>query len=152
VGRFLLALHKEEGPATELSDNLCTALQILNHLQDIRLDWTGLGRIYLPNDWLAEAGATHNDFSAIAMNPQLRSVVHRTLDGCDQLLQRAAPLPSAIRSKGLRIQAATTLHLARRLSRKLRQQDPLAGRVAPDRMDFLAAGLHALLYRRETIQ
>ena len=32
----------------EGSDNLCTALQIINHLQDCQKDYTYLNRVYLP--------------------------------------------------------------------------------------------------------
>ena len=38
VGRFLLALHKEHAAAQAPADALCTALQILNHLQDCGRD------------------------------------------------------------------------------------------------------------------
>src|SRR3712207_3983916 len=38
VGRFLLALHGEDASAQAPADALCTALQVLNHLQDCRLD------------------------------------------------------------------------------------------------------------------
>ena len=49
-----LALRKE---ARDAADRLCTALQVLNHLQDCASDWTRLGRCYLPLDWMAQAGA-----------------------------------------------------------------------------------------------
>ena len=32
----------------EGSDNLCTALQIINHLQDCQKDYISLDRVYLP--------------------------------------------------------------------------------------------------------
>jgi len=147
VGRFLLGLHRESDSAALLSDHLCTALQVLNHLQDLGSDWTRMQRLYLPADWLAEAGAVSDDLSGPALTPELRRVVDRALDECDRLLLIAAPLPVAIRARGLRLQAATTLHLARRLSKKLRRQDPLARRVAPGRLDFAAAGLLAALGR-----
>jgi hydroxysqualene synthase len=51
VGRFLLALHGEKG-ADEPSDHLCTALQILNHIQDVRVDAETLKRCYIPLAWL----------------------------------------------------------------------------------------------------
>jgi squalene synthase HpnC len=144
VGRFLLAVHGE-GPAPEgPSDALCAALQVLNHLQDIAEDRRRLGRRYLPGDWMAAAGAGSEDLTAPRCSPALRAVIDRTLDATDALLVRAAPLPGRIRSRGLRAQAAATLALARRLAARLRAGDPLAGRVAPGRGDFLAAGLAGL--------
>ena len=52
VGRFLLRLHGEGEASFVPADALCTALQILNHLQDLRRDRENLDRIYLPRPWL----------------------------------------------------------------------------------------------------
>lgn len=146
VGRFLLALHGEDRRVAALSDPLCTALQVLNHLQDLAEDRARLGRVYLPADWLEEAGARPEDLSEPRLTPELASVVTRTLDTCGTLLDRAAPLPGAIRSRGLRGQAAATLWLARRLCQRLRRGDPLARRVAPSRADVLRAGAVGLTH------
>ena len=144
VGRFLLAVHGEGPAARRPSDALCAALQVLNHLQDMGEDWRLLGRRYLPGDWMAVEGAGDDDLSRPAMTPALRRVADRTLDRTDALLLEAAALPGRIASRGLRAQAATTLHLARALSGRLRRGDPLAGRVALGRGDFARAGLRGL--------
>ena len=144
VGRFLLDLHGEGRGAWAMSDALCTALQVLNHLQDLRADHLGLRRHYLPADWLAEEGATHDDLAASALTPALRRALDRALDRCDALLDGAAGLPGALASRRLAGEAATILWLARALSTRLRRDDPLAGRVAPSRLDFARAGLRGL--------
>ena len=144
VGRFLLAVHGEGPAARGPSAALCAALQVLNHLQDMGEDRRRLGRRYLPGDWMAAEGARDADLLAPAMTPALRRVADRALDGTDALLAEAAPLPRRIAARGLRAQAATTLALARRLSARLRRGDPLAGRVALSRADFLRAGLSGL--------
>ena len=141
VGRFLLAAHDEGDAAEPAADALCTALQVLNHLQDLRADRNRLGRVYLPADMLAAAGSGPRDLSRSALSPGARRVVDAALDRCDALIARAAPLPRSIRSRALRAQAAATLHLARRLAARLRDGDPLARRVRPTRADFAAAGL-----------
>ncbi len=148
VGRFLLSLRAEGAEAAAPSDALCTALQVLNHLQDLRADREGLGRVYLPAAWLREAGVGPRALSADALSPGARVAVDRALDACDALLDEAAPLPGAIAHRGLRVQAAATHALARRLSARLRMRDPLAGRVAPSRADVMTAVFGALLGRR----
>ncbi len=145
VGRFLLAFHGEPPATARFSDPLCTALQVLNHLQDLRADRDRLGRVYLPADWLRAAGAVPADLSRGALTPAARIAVDRALDTCDRLIAAAAPLPDAIRARGLRGQAAATLHLARRLSARLRRGDPLARRIAPTRGDFATAALRGAL-------
>ena len=50
VGRFLLALHNEN-PSTYLPANaLCAALQIVNHVQDLKYDAKTLKRVYIPDE------------------------------------------------------------------------------------------------------
>ena len=144
VGRFLLDLHGEPEVARPPCDALCEALQILNHLQDIRDDYRLLGRVYLPADWLRTEGVDFGALGAEHASPGLRRVIDRTLDRCDRLLTASADLPRLLRSRRLAGEAAATLHLARRLSRHLRTADPLARRVAPTRADFAAAALVGL--------
>jgi len=144
VGRFLLDLHGEGRPLRAMSDRLCTVLQVLNHLQDLKADHLQLDRHYLPTGWLAEEGATLDDLAAPALTPALRRAVDRALDRCDALLDGARDLPGALASRRLAGEAATILWLAGRLSTRLRQGDPLAGRVAPSRLDFARAGLWGL--------
>ena len=145
VGRFLLAVHGEDRRAEAASNPLCAALQVLNHLQDLRDDRDRLGRVYVPADMLAAAGADAAALSAPALSQAARRAVDAALDRCDALLDRAAPLPRLVRSRALAAQAAATLHLARRLSARLRAGDPLAARVRPSRRDFAMAGARGLL-------
>ena len=146
VGRFLLAVHGEDAVTHGPSDALCAALQVLNHLQDIAEDHRDLGRRYLPGDWMAAEGAADADLVGPALTPALRRVVDRTLEATDALLTEAAPLPTLIASRGLRMQAAATVALARRLHALLRRGDPLAWRVALRRADFARAGLSSLWF------
>ncbi len=63
VGRFMLALH-DENPSTYLPGTaLCVALQIQNHLQDLKYDAKLLKRVYIPADMLKEYGVKVRDLS-----------------------------------------------------------------------------------------
>ncbi|HEV7372591.1 squalene/phytoene synthase family protein [Arenibaculum sp.] len=129
VGRYMLALHGEGPRATSASDALCAALQIINHLQDVRDDWCQLGRCYIPRVWFDQAGISPEALVERRANPPLRAVLDRTLDQVDALLVRAAPLPRLVAHRGLRVEAAVILSLARALARRLRRRDPLAAHV-----------------------
>jgi squalene synthase HpnC len=52
VGRLVLRVLGERchEPQLAASDAVCTALQLTNHWQDIRRDWSERGRIYVPAD------------------------------------------------------------------------------------------------------
>jgi hypothetical protein len=82
--------------------------------------------------------------AADATSPPLRRAVDRALDCCDALLDTAETLLGMIAARRLAGEAATILWLARRLSARLRRGDPLAGRVAPTRLDFARAALGGL--------
>lgn len=147
VGRFLLDAHGESEAAAVPSDHLCTALQVLNHLQDIAEDKLHLGRVYLPQDWLDAEGVAQADLARATATPGLRRVIDRALTACDDLLTRAADLPRAVRDPGLRAQSRATLWLAVALAGALRRSDPLASRVAPSRPQVAAAVARAALWR-----
>lgn len=129
VGRFLLELHGESMAAAPAADALCTALQILNHVQDCRSDWVDIGRCYMPLNWFDEAGGSAEQLVERQATPAVRQVINRVLDRVDELLVRAETLPCHIINTGLRLEAAVIVSLAQSLSRRLRQNDPLAARV-----------------------
>lgn len=142
VGRFLLDLHGESHDTFPSSDALCAALQVLNHLQDCSKDYHELKRVYIPRDWLAEAGLTIRVLEGRSSPPALRGVLDRMLDATDGLIRLAQPLPGLIRDTRMRLQAAVTVRVAERLSARLRKGDPLAERVKLSGLDY--AGVFAV--------
>src|SRR5438552_8547909 len=77
VGRQLLDLHGESHDTWLPSDALCSALQVLNHLQDCTDDYRRLDRVYLPLNDLAAAGIGVEVLAAPMSCPALRRVVVR---------------------------------------------------------------------------
>jgi squalene synthase HpnC len=144
VGRMLLRLHESDTPAARLAaDALCTALQILNHLQDLVPDRTQLDRVYVPLSWMEWAGGEAGFFNPA--NPLRRAVLDAMLDQVEEQLDRAAALPRLVAARRLAVQSAMTIGLARRLLAKLRKADPVLGRVALTRSDFAKELLRAPL-------
>ncbi|MHA1152778.1 MAG: squalene synthase HpnC, partial [Alphaproteobacteria bacterium] len=141
VGRYLLDLHGEDSAGYPNSDALCSALQVLNHLQDCQDDYHSLDRIYLPGDWLAAEGVSVAALNEARCAPGLRTVLDRCLDRVENLLVEARRLPDRLRHTRLTMESAVILRLAERLTVLLRRGDPLAGRVALGRLDFLICGL-----------
>ena len=59
VGRLLLHLFKRTTDSDlRQSDAICSALQLINHWQDVDVDYTKDKRIYLPQDEMARFGVT----------------------------------------------------------------------------------------------
>ena len=141
VGRYVLDLHGEDRSTWEVSDPLCNALQVLNHLQDCQDDYRALDRVYLPEPWLQEAGIGVEALDADSSSDALRSVLDRLLDGVDDLMVKARQLPGVVRNRRLSMETAIIVRLADRLRVLLRADDPLASRVALSRWDFVRAGI-----------
>ena len=139
VGRYLVDLHGETDAPKRGTDALCIALQILNHLQDCKDDYLQLDRVYIPEDFLREAGTSVAALADDRASPALRAVLNRVLDRTDELIVQARTAPPLIRNRGLRLETAVIVAIAARLSRKLRRQDPLARRVALSKAETLLA-------------
>ena len=129
VGRYLIDLHGGSKLGYWPSDSLCAALQLINHLQDCGDDYRTLNRVYLPMDWMAEAGVDAGDLAANKASPALRQVMDWTLDGINALLLDAQTLPGQLYSGRLALESSVIIQIARTLSKRLRQDDPLSGRV-----------------------
>ena len=139
VGRQLLDLHGESRASWPASDALCSALQVLNHLQDCVDDCRRLDRVYLPLEDLAAEGTGVEALGAHVSSPGLQRALDRLLDRTAELIEQARGLPPLVVSRGLRWECAVIVELAGRLLRRLRHGDPVAARVALSKSDFLAA-------------
>lgn len=153
VGRYLVDLHDEPDTAYAASDALCNALQVLNHLQDCQDDYTDLGRIYLPGNWMADADVTVDALSSPRASAGLRHVLDRCLDGTQTLLRTADRLPGQLRDMRFAMEAAVILAIAWKLCATLRRRDPLAERVVLNKAQFAVCclrGVLSVLFRRAT--
>lgn len=138
VGRQLLDLHNESRATWTSSDALCSALQVLNHLQDCAEDYRKLDRVYLPQEDLAAQGIGVEALTARVASPGLRRVFDGLLDRTALLIDEARMLPRLVISPGLRWESAVIVELAGRLLRRLCRHDPLSTLVKLRKSDFLA--------------
>jgi len=146
VGRHVLDLHRETTDTHAPSDALCASLQVLNHVQDCAKDLAALDRSYLPMDLLADAGAVPEDVADKAASAGLRRVFDALLDGVDRLNETAENLPRRVHDRRLRLETAVIVGLAKRLTQRLRDGDPVATRVKLTKGDGVGSLLAALRY------
>lgn len=152
VGRFVLDVHGED-PARvwKSSDAICAALQIINHLQDCGKDFTGLDRVYLPQDAIDRHGATVAMLGAPKASPQLRAVIAELAQRCLDLLDEGAVLPDLIDDLRLSLEIAAIHRLAVVLAKGLTTRDPLSDKVHHGKAAFALTalgGVAATLARR----
>ncbi|MGH3162487.1 MAG: squalene synthase HpnC [Streptosporangiaceae bacterium] len=92
VGQIVLYIFGAATPERiALSDNICTALQLAEHWQDVAED-LGNGRIYLPGEDLERFGVTEADLAAPAANEAVRQLMIFETDRASRLLGQGAPL------------------------------------------------------------
>jgi len=97
VGQIVLYIFGVATPERiALSDNICTALQLAEHWQDVAED-LGNGRIYLPGEDLERFGCTEADLAAPAANEAVRQLMTFETDRASRLLDQGAPLVGTLR-------------------------------------------------------
>lgn len=146
VGRYLLDLHGVPKAAWEANDALCSALQILNHIQDCAQDYIELDRVYLPLDLLKRRGADPGDLSPEhdKASPGLRAALNDLLDLTQPLIAKARDLPPQIGDKRLKINTSVIVVIAEKLSKLLYRRDPLCDNVKLGKLAKASAAIEGL--------
>jgi squalene synthase HpnC len=100
IGRLVLAVFGVDappgGPAERESDRVCTALQLLEHWQDVAEDHAR-GRTYLPAQDLAVFGVPDGALAARRAAPQLRGLLAHETARAVAMLDEGAPLVGRLR-------------------------------------------------------
>jgi squalene synthase HpnC len=129
VGRFVLDVHGEASAVWPANDALCTALQVINHLQDCAKDYRALDRVYIPLDVLAAHGTGVDTLTATQASPALREVIAETARRTRTLLEQSRPFAGAIVDRRLALEVGVIQQLAESLAGRLMRRDPLSERV-----------------------
>ncbi len=97
VGRLVLAAFGySDRQRIELSDAICTGLQLVEHWQDVRED-ARAGRVYLPGDDLDRFGVHRSELTGAGpSSPALRSLMAFEVSRARQWLDRGKPLTSML--------------------------------------------------------
>jgi squalene synthase HpnC len=138
IGRIVLAIFGVDDPvATELSDRVCTALQLIEHWQDVAEDRRA-GRVYLPREDLAAFGVDETELDAAVCSPALRRLMLFQITRAAELLDSGAPLAGLLRGWA-RLAVAGYLAGGRAALDALRRArgEVLAGPPLPRRRDVL---------------
>ena len=101
VGRLLLHLFQADTPANlAYSDAICSALQLINHWQDVGIDASKpVPRIYLPEEDLAYFDVTEASILSRSTTADFRSLMRFQVDRARKLMQAGAPLGRVLRGR-----------------------------------------------------
>jgi len=144
VGRLLLHLSGNAGERNQaLSDAICSALQLINFLQDIGQDYAGNRRIYLPVDDMVRFNVSESQIAAGETSPGLRALVRHQAQRAAQLLRAGSPLGTRLTGRfGLELRAIVLG--GSRVLDKIHRQENSYSRPRLNRADRLAIVWQAL--------
>jgi squalene synthase HpnC len=129
VGRLVLRVAGYENPALDrASDAVCTALQLTNFWQDLKIDFDR-GRIYLPHEELAAHGAHEDDLHRGQLTPEWRSSLAAATARTRALFEQGRTVCDGTRGR-LRHELRATWLGGMRILDRLEQSgfDPIAAR------------------------
>lgn len=153
VGRLLLHLF---GAATaenlRHSDAICTALQLINHWQDVGIDSQKgpQGRIYLPADEMARFRVSEADVLRRLASADFRALLRFQVERAGALMRQGAPLGDALPGRiGLEIRAivAGGLRILEKIAAA--DYDVFNHRPVLRATDWLIVGWRALRHRHD---
>ncbi|SFU55816.1 squalene synthase HpnC [Polaromonas sp. YR568] len=100
VGRLLLHLYGiQDAASLQMSDDICTALQLINFWQDLSVD-IPRGRIYLPADGWARHGVEEAQLLALEVNPSTLDLIAAYAHSTRATMLKGAPLAKKIPGRG----------------------------------------------------
>jgi phytoene/squalene synthetase len=144
VGRFVLDVHGEAKTTWPASDALCSALQVINHLQDCAKDFRQIDRVYIPLDEFAAASFEPDALAQPRASTALLAVIARLAARTAGLLEDSKPLAIQVHDRRLAMEIAVIQRLAESLVKKLMRRDPLSERVHHRPVEALGVGLLAI--------
>lgn len=96
VGTLLLHLYGEATPVNiAYSDAICTSLQLINFWQDVEKDYA-IGRIYLPQDELAQYGVSEEQIARGIADDAWRRLMQFQVGRARAMMLSGAPLGSIL--------------------------------------------------------
>ncbi|GGU50818.1 phytoene synthase [Streptomyces albospinus] len=99
VGRLVLGITGTTSPErVRYSDAICTALQIVEHIQDVAED-LGRDRIYLPAEDMKHFGVTEADLAAPTGGASVRALIAFEAERALELLNEGTPLVGSVHGR-----------------------------------------------------
>jgi squalene synthase HpnC len=145
VGRLVLyACGEVNDENFRLSDATCSALQLANFWQDVRVDYAK-DRVYLPQDDMRRFGVSDATIAQGAATPEFRALMRHEVDYARSLFEEGLPLIGRVNrdlALDLDLFSRGGLEILRAIER--RDYDVLSARPAISRCTRLALALRAL--------
>lgn len=114
VGRLMLQLFREASEENlQDSDKICSALQLINFMQDIQQDLIENDRVYFPLDEMKQAGVSIDDLKSKSTDSHVVEFVRQQTQRAQQMMLDGSGLGHRLSGRfGMEIRAITNGGLA----------------------------------------
>ena len=149
VGRFVIDAVNERKNIEkiyEASDSLCTALQIINHIQDCKKDFKELNRVYIPESFFKKYSLDKKILRKSKSEENFERLKIEIVDNVMVSLRKTKLGLREIRSWRLRKETLIILNIAKRLCNLLKINDPLEKQIKLSRIDFIFCFFKGIMY------
>ena len=119
VGRLLLHLFGKSSPENcDLSDRICSALQLVNFWQDVDIDFATKNRVYLPEDEMRRFGVTESHLRERRCDRPFQDLMRFQVDRARHMMLEGSPLVGRLEGR-FRLEIALTVQGGLRVLEKL---------------------------------
>ena len=149
VGRFVIDAVNERKNIEkiyEASDSLCTALQIINHIQDCKKDFKELNRVYIPESFFKKYSLDKKILRKSKSEENFERLKIEIVDNVLVSLRKTKLGLREIQSWRLRKETLIILNIAKRLCNLLKINDPLEKQIKLSRIDFIFCFFKGIMY------
>ena len=149
VGRFVIDAVNERKNIEkiyEASDSLCTALQIINHIQDCKKDFKELNRVYIPESFFKKYSVDKKILRKSKSGENFERLKIEIIDNVLISLRKTKLGLREIQSWRLRKETLIILNIAKRLCNLLKINDPLEKQIKLSRIDFIFCFFKGIMY------
>jgi hydroxysqualene synthase len=140
VGRLLLYLHKQSSPHNlQLSDQICTALQLINFLQDLQQDAQESHRLYISLEDLKSFQLNHDELinrikSGQHFNNNETLLFNQQIHRAEKLLLDGKPLIKKLSGR-FRLEIALIVNSGLKILQKLKKSRKFSDRPRLNKRD-----------------
>ena len=147
IGELVLRLHGCYSQHTkQLSDRICSALQLINFMQDIKEDYQQRHRIYMPLDEMQKFAVTEDMFKQQYTSAELEQLVRYQVERAENMLLEGVELVDHLQGK-LKFVIALTISSGLKISDKLYDRKNCFDRPTLGKLDWIKIALNTVYFR-----
>ena len=153
VGRFVINTSYSqkrkkinERKILHASDKLCTALQIINHIQDCKDDFRNLDRVYIPENFLKKHQLNVNIFTKRSACQNFNKMKIEIISEVENLLKDIKENLQLIDIWKLKKETLIILNIAKRLCFLLKRKDPLKKKIKLSSIDLIFCFIKGIIW------